>query len=141
MLLRHRLLSLLLLRLRATTRRAITSSTKTTLSTAAVRLPPLSPLLYSLLLLRRTHASTCSSFASSDRVVRKLGEGTFGKVVEAVDQVTKKPYAVKIIRAVQKYRDASKIEIRVLKELKKGDPNNELSVSSPLSRSREGTRG
>ena len=61
----------------------------------------------------------------ADRVVKKLGEGTFGKVVEAVDRNTKKSYAVKIIRAVQKYRDASKIEIRVLNELKRGDPNNE----------------
>jgi dual-specificity kinase len=33
-------------------------------------------------------------------------------------------YAVKIIRAVQKYRDASKIEIRVLNELKRSDPKN-----------------
>ena len=65
-----------------------------------------------------------------DRVVRKLGEGTFGKVVEAVDRTTKKSYAVKIIRAVQKYRDASKIEIRVLNELKRGDPNNDKSVPS-----------
>lgn len=70
----------------------------------------------------------------SDRVVRKLGEGTFGKVVEATDRITKKSYAVKIIRAVQKYRDASKIEIRVLNELKKGDPNNEKSVEPSSSR-------
>jgi hypothetical protein len=31
---------------------------------------------------------------------------------------------VKIIRAVQKYRDASKIELRVLSTLSRNDPNN-----------------
>jgi dual-specificity kinase len=67
------------------------------------------------------------------RVVRKLGEGTFGKVVEAIEQTSKKSYAIKIIRAVQKYRDASKIEIRVLNALKDGDPNNQQSVFPFLS--------
>lgn len=62
---------------------------------------------------------------TSDRVIRKLGEGTFGKVVEAVDNYTRRHYAIKIIRAVQKYRDASKIEIRVLERLKMGDQSNE----------------
>jgi dual-specificity kinase len=65
----------------------------------------------------------------ADRIVRKLGEGTFGKVVECVDRKSpERKYAVKIIRAVQKYREASKIEIRVLEELKRGDPYNEKCV-------------
>ncbi|ELU40356.1 CMGC/CLK protein kinase [Rhizoctonia solani AG-1 IA] len=80
-----------------------------------------------------------------NRVVRLLGQGTFGKVVEAIDMVhplyssnggrshlrpnTDYPpnagrVAIKIIRAVPKYRDASKIEIRVLKRLKESDPQN-----------------
>ena len=50
-------------------------------------------------------------------------------MVECVDRrQPERKYAVKIIRAVQKYRDASKIEIRVLNELKRGDPYNEKSV-------------
>lgn len=33
--------------------------------------------------------------------------------------------AIKVIRAVQKYRDASQIEIRVLKTLSANDPRND----------------
>ncbi|KAG8993527.1 dual specificity protein kinase kns1 [Tulasnella sp. 427] len=58
-------------------------------------------------------------------IVRQLGQGTFGKVVEATDIQSKKKVAVKIIRAIPKYRDASKIEIRVLRTLRLRDPTNE----------------
>ncbi|KAF8525824.1 CMGC/CLK protein kinase [Hysterangium stoloniferum] len=58
------------------------------------------------------------------RTVRLLGQGTFGKVVEAIDTRLQTRVAVKIIRAIQKYRDASKIEIRVLNRLKERDPHN-----------------
>lgn len=59
-----------------------------------------------------------------DQTVRLLGQGTFGKVVEAVDTETNKRVAIKIIRAIPKYRDASKIEVRVLQKLKERDPTN-----------------
>ncbi|EJU04648.1 kinase-like protein [Dacryopinax primogenitus] len=61
------------------------------------------------------------------KIVRLLGQGTFGKVVEAQDLHSprrERKVAVKIIRAVQKYRDASKIEVRVLERLKLADPQN-----------------
>ncbi|GJJ08281.1 hypothetical protein Clacol_002491 [Clathrus columnatus] len=58
------------------------------------------------------------------RTVRLLGQGTFGKVVEAIDTKFQTRVAVKIIRAIPKYRDASKIEIRVLNRLKERDPQN-----------------
>ncbi|CAL1716783.1 unnamed protein product [Somion occarium] len=58
------------------------------------------------------------------RTVRLLGQGTFGKVVEALDTETNKRVAIKIIRAIPKYRDASKIEVRVLQKLKERDPTN-----------------
>ncbi|GLB40484.1 putative serine/Threonine protein kinases, catalytic domain [Lyophyllum shimeji] len=58
------------------------------------------------------------------RTVRLLGQGTFGKVVEAVDTETNTRVAIKIIRAIPKYRDASKIEVRVLQKLKERDPLN-----------------
>ncbi|KAK1923135.1 kinase-like domain-containing protein [Papiliotrema laurentii] len=58
------------------------------------------------------------------KIVRLLGQGTFGKVVEARHIETRKKVAIKVIRAVQKYRDASRIEIRVLETLKKHDPHN-----------------
>jgi dual-specificity kinase len=56
--------------------------------------------------------------------VRLLGQGTFGKVVEAFDKKRKTKCAVKIIRSVQKYRDASRIELRVLSTLSLNDKTN-----------------
>lgn len=54
-----------------------------------------------------------------------LGQGTFGKVVECEDlQKPNTLVAVKVIRAVQKYRDASKVEIKVLRRLREADPQN-----------------
>jgi dual-specificity kinase len=57
--------------------------------------------------------------------LRLLGQGTFGKVVQARDRRRNGALvAIKIIRAVQKYRDASRIELRVLSTLKANDPEN-----------------
>jgi dual-specificity kinase len=61
-----------------------------------------------------------------------LGQGTFGKVVEAVDIETNKKVAIKIIRAIQKYREASRIEVRVLQKLKERDPSNRQFVFLPI---------
>ncbi|KAF9433846.1 dual specificity protein kinase kns1 [Entomortierella beljakovae] len=63
-------------------------------------------------------------FTSRYKIVKLLGQGTFGKVVECIDKETGRSCAIKIIRAVQKYRDASKIEARVLGTLKRNDPPN-----------------
>ncbi|KAJ6121173.1 hypothetical protein N7523_005453 [Penicillium sp. IBT 18751x] len=57
-------------------------------------------------------------------VIKLLGQGTFGKVVEAYDKQRKARCAVKIIRSVQKYRDASRIELRVLSTLASNDKSN-----------------
>ena len=65
-----------------------------------------------------------SADLAQDKIVRLLGQGTFGKVVEARNIESRQKVAIKVIRAVQKYRDASKIEIRVLEALKKHDPKN-----------------
>ena len=53
-----------------------------------------------------------------------MGQGTFGKVVQCFDKVKNEHVAIKIIRNIQKYRDAAKIELRVLSTLKKFDPDN-----------------
>lgn len=58
------------------------------------------------------------------QVVRLLGQGTFGKVVQAKDRRKNTHVAIKIIRSVQKYRDASRIELRVLSTLKANDAEN-----------------
>ncbi|KNC98912.1 CMGC/CLK protein kinase [Spizellomyces punctatus DAOM BR117] len=65
-----------------------------------------------------------SDLTSRYKIMRLLGQGTFGKVVEAYDRQTRQRVAIKVIRAVQKYRDASKVEIRVLNALKTHDPEN-----------------
>jgi len=66
----------------------------------------------------------------TDKIVRLLGQGTFGKVVEARNVESRRKVAIKVIRAVQKYRDASKIEIRVLETLRRHDPGNTKYVSN-----------
>lgn len=58
------------------------------------------------------------------QMIKLLGQGTFGKVVQARDRKRSKLVAIKIIRAVQKYRDASRIELRVLQTLKANDEEN-----------------
>ena len=57
---------------------------------------------------------------SEYRIVSLLGEGTFGRVFECWDFVTESTCAVKVIRNVKKYRDASMVEIEVLKTLVAG---------------------
>ncbi|POR32811.1 Dual specificity protein kinase lkh1 [Tolypocladium paradoxum] len=58
------------------------------------------------------------------RIDKLLGQGTFGKVVQARDRRLNELVAVKVIRSVQKYRDASRIELRVLATLKANDEEN-----------------
>ena len=60
----------------------------------------------------------------SDKIVKLLGQGTFGKVVEAWDRHKQSRVAIKVIRSVQKYRDASRIELRVLSTLASNDKYN-----------------
>jgi len=45
------------------------------------------------------------------KILSKLGEGTFGKVVECWDRIRKEYCAVKIIRNVPKYRRAAFLEV------------------------------
>ena len=53
-----------------------------------------------------------------------LGEGTFGKVLKVKDLLSSKFVALKIIKNVQKYREAAKLEINVLSKLSQFDPSN-----------------
>lgn len=58
------------------------------------------------------------------RIEKLLGQGTFGKVVQAYDSVNRERVALKVIRSIQKYRDAARIELRVLQTLQRHDPAN-----------------
>lgn len=62
----------------------------------------------------------------TDEVVRTLGEGTFGKVVQCRDLHRENhSIALKIIKNVEKYREAAKLEINVLEKLNDKDPQGD----------------
>ncbi|KAL8140812.1 hypothetical protein V2J09_006833 [Rumex salicifolius] len=61
------------------------------------------------------------SLTSRYKIHSKMGEGTFGQVLECWDQERKEMVAIKIIRGVNKYREAAMIEIDVLQQLGKND--------------------
>lgn len=63
-------------------------------------------------------------FANRFVIQKLLGQGTFGKVVACYDKINRETVAIKIIRNIPKYRDAAKIELRVLTTLKKFDNEN-----------------
>ncbi|KDN68298.1 hypothetical protein CSUB01_10438 [Colletotrichum sublineola] len=65
-----------------------------------------------------------ADLAKDYQVVKLLGQGTFGKVVQARDRQRDKMVAIKITRATPKYRYASRIELRVLATLKENDSMN-----------------
>lgn len=55
------------------------------------------------------------------RIMSKMGEGTFGRVLECWDNEAKEMVAIKIVRSINKYREAAMIEIDVLQKLAKYD--------------------
>ena len=58
----------------------------------------------------------------ADKILSKVGEGTFGRVLECWDRTLKRYCAIKVIRNVQKYRDASMMEIDALQRIAAADP-------------------
>ena len=59
------------------------------------------------------------SLGDSERyeVRRKLGDGTFGRVLECVDRTFQCRVAVKVIRDVKRYIDNAKVEARILEKI------------------------
>jgi len=51
-----------------------------------------------------------------------LGEGTFGKVLLCLDHKNGSKVALKVIKNIEKYRDAAFLEINVLNKIKEKDP-------------------
>lgn len=59
-------------------------------------------------------------------ILNTLGEGTFGKVVRCLDHDRGgRHIALKIIKNLEKYREAAKLEINVLEKIIEKDPHNE----------------
>ncbi|GJQ85774.1 hypothetical protein Trydic_g20335 [Trypoxylus dichotomus] len=56
------------------------------------------------------------------KILGTLGEGTFGKVVKVKDLEMDHSMALKIIKNVEKYREAAKLEINVLEKIADKDP-------------------
>jgi len=57
------------------------------------------------------------------QLLRALGDGTFGRAVLAHDRHEDTEVAVKIIRDVKRYMENAKIEARILKAIRKADPD------------------
>ncbi|KAK6943705.1 Protein kinase domain, partial [Dillenia turbinata] len=55
------------------------------------------------------------------RIMSKMGEGTFGQVLECFDMEREEMVAIKIVRSIPKYREAAMIEIDVLQNLARHD--------------------
>jgi len=56
------------------------------------------------------------------KILATLGEGTFGKVVKVKELNSDKILALKIIKNVDKYREAAKLEVNVLEKIQEKDP-------------------
>ncbi|XP_069700157.1 dual specificity protein kinase CLK2 isoform X2 [Periplaneta americana] len=56
------------------------------------------------------------------KILATLGEGTFGKVVKVKDLHADHVMALKIIKNVEKYREAAKLEINALEKIAEKDP-------------------
>ncbi|KAF8390527.1 hypothetical protein HHK36_025054 [Tetracentron sinense] len=61
------------------------------------------------------------NLTSRYKIHGKMGEGTFGQVLECWDRERKEMVAIKIVRGIKKYREAAMIEIEVLQQLGKYD--------------------
>ncbi|XP_052884325.1 serine/threonine-protein kinase AFC3-like isoform X2 [Gossypium arboreum] len=55
------------------------------------------------------------------KILSKMGEGTFGRVLECWDRQNREYVAIKVVRSIRKYRDAAMIEVDVLEHLAKND--------------------
>ncbi|XP_028405017.1 dual specificity protein kinase CLK2-like isoform X1 [Dendronephthya gigantea] len=53
-----------------------------------------------------------------------LGEGTFAKCLECYDSIRRQNVAVKVIKNVDRYREAAKIEIKVLEKIRQNKSND-----------------
>lgn len=61
------------------------------------------------------------------KVVSHLGDGTFGRTLKCQNLRDQSYYAIKVIRAVKRYNQSAKIEIKILNDVRnKGGANNNL---------------
>ncbi|XP_039124858.1 serine/threonine-protein kinase AFC2 isoform X1 [Dioscorea cayenensis subsp. rotundata] len=68
------------------------------------------------------------NLTSRYKIHSKMGEGTFGQVLECWDRERREMVAIKIVRGIKKYREAAMIEIDMLQQLGKHDKNGARCV-------------
>ncbi|RAL47560.1 hypothetical protein DM860_011298 [Cuscuta australis] len=68
------------------------------------------------------------NITSRYKIHSKMGEGTFGQVLECWDRERKEMVAIKIVRGLKKYRDAAMIEVDMLQQLGKHDKGGNRCV-------------
>jgi serine/threonine protein kinase len=66
------------------------------------------------------------------KILSLLGEGTFGKVVEAWDRKRKEYCAVKIVRKVPKYTRDALVEIQYMERVRTADPDDKMATMKIL---------
>jgi len=54
---------------------------------------------------------------SVDEILKELGKGTFGRVVECFDEIRDTVVAIKIVRSVVKYTESARIEASILRDV------------------------
>lgn len=57
-----------------------------------------------------------------------LGAGTFGQVVKATNTHTGEDFAIKILKNKKNYLNQGAVEVKILHELNKQDPRNNISI-------------
>ncbi|GLJ32600.1 hypothetical protein SUGI_0655850 [Cryptomeria japonica] len=68
------------------------------------------------------------NLTSRYKILSKMGEGTFGQVLECWDRKSMDHVAIKVTRGLQKYREEALIEIDVLREVGKYDKSGKRCV-------------
>nr|GEW39219.1 serine/threonine-protein kinase AFC2 isoform X1 [Tanacetum cinerariifolium] len=68
------------------------------------------------------------NLTSRYKIHGKMGEGTFGQVLECWDKERKEMVAIKVVRGIKKYREAAMIEVDMLQQLGKHDKGGNRCV-------------
>ncbi|XP_073315478.1 serine/threonine-protein kinase AFC3 isoform X2 [Primulina huaijiensis] len=68
------------------------------------------------------------NLTSRYKILGKMGEGTFGRVLECWDREIREYVAIKVVKSTAKYRDAARVEIDVLQRLTENDKGDSHCV-------------
>jgi serine/threonine protein kinase len=60
-----------------------------------------------------------------------LGKGSFGQVIEARDEESNETVAIKIIKSRRAFHQQGLIEISILEELSRRDPEDAKNIGAP----------